>query len=129
MAVTNELLCNFRVTGINMKSTGSTTLVDAKTGKYFEPVQLVVRRTTVTGAGSEAAWNVGTNSTAFDNVFSGRSLSIVTTDLMLFFKPDNVVDSGGIAVDIGTNPIKLNITGASTRTTDVASFILQGFVV
>jgi hypothetical protein len=115
-------------TAINLKSTGVTTVIPAQTGKLI-PRTFFYHSTLRSGAGTGAALSIGSNSATWDNLyfsiagfFDGGPVQNQFIELLYN------ATSKFIPIDLASG-LKVNVTTASTHTTDSGIFYFEGIII
>ncbi len=113
------------VAGIDLLATGQTTLLAAVTGKKFLPQQVILELTSVTGVLTGTVVRVG-QTASWDQIAPLYTVLLTAADTFVV-----VPLVGTLAtIDIGTNPIKIDVQTAGTvATVAVARIHLSGIIV
>lgn len=112
------------VTGIDLKTTGTTSLYTVPAGRKALITDLIIHLTTGTSVSVVASISLGTNSTDFNNIFAIYALTnLDTTDE--FNKNSPIVAVASAAASVVT----LNVTTGATATTATARAVLIGVLV
>ena len=122
----------FHVDGVNMKTTGTVSIISARAKRLLVAQIFIVTRTR-TGSGSGATLSFGSNSTSFDNVVGGVGGSLTNQTAI---GGVNFVITVALPTseyrefcDLTTSGFKLNITTGSTYTTETADIWVEGTLV
>jgi uncharacterized protein YaaQ len=108
---------------IDLKVTGATIVVPAKTGRSFTVTAVWLRKATQSGSGEPATISVGTNASSYNNIVAAVQESAAAANQM--DSPLTLVTPrilGGAAT-----AIQVNVSAASTYTTSTAFIYIQGF--
>lgn len=116
-------LVRYSVSGIDAKTTGTTTLFTTDAGRVFVPTSVVVYCSAATAITVPASISIGTNGAAYDNMVAPSTLSALTA-AGLFTVP--VLTVGGTAATAST-AVVLNITTAATGTSQTIEVDVIGF--
>lgn len=115
------LITGFIVKSINAKSTGATIIGTTLPGMSFAVLRVYLIAATLTGAAAGPTFQVGTNSTSFNNIVSSTVFSPASAAIYGVFNPN----STAIAVPAST-AVEINITRASTSTTMTIHVLVVG---
>lgn len=110
------------VTGINAKSTGSTTLYTVPAGKTAVITQAIIRCTAASSITNGPTVNIQTVSTG--DIYAGVAINALTTAGQDF----GFVTNGMSVTAAAAGTITLNVTGASTGTSQTISITLIGYL-
>jgi hypothetical protein len=113
-------------TAINLKSTGTTVLIPAQSGKFI-PGLMKAHLVTRTGSGTGATMSIGANSATWNNLFSGTGFGGARFANEFFELLYNAT-SRFVPIDL-TSGLKANLTVASTYTTDTGIIYLEGIII
>jgi len=111
---------------INWKSTGTTVLIPAISGKLIVRT-IFVHLVTRTGSGTGATLTIGANSATWNNLYTGSAFGGA------HFQDEYVelsynATSKLVPIDLA-NGMRLNISAASTFTTDTGIVYIEGIVI
>lgn len=116
-------LVRYSVSGIDAKTTGTTTLFTTDAGRVFVPTSVMVYCSAATAITVAASISIGTNGATYDNLVAPGILSGLTA-AGLFTIP--VLTVGGTAATAST-AVVLNITTAATGTSQTIEVDVIGF--
>jgi hypothetical protein len=116
----SQSLVVYTVTGLNMKSTGATTIFTTE-GERFHPLFCLAEITAASSLTIGASVSVGTNSSTFNNILAA-SVTGTTVNNML----PNALSALTDSVAPGT-AVKANISIAATGTSGTLSVSVIGF--
>jgi hypothetical protein len=127
----------FFKSGVNMKTTGPVPILDARTGRILVHNIWIVTKTR-TGSGTGATANFGTDSPDYKNIVGGDNLSAggsANTNLTAVgganfpkrLTPEPTGEYTSLA-DLATNGLRINITAASTYTTETADIVVEATI-
>lgn len=111
MAETLEPLIVLKASSVNLKATGTTDILGARTGKKFFPFFVRVRivSTALGSPSGTARLQIGTNASSYSNVLGESALGGADT---------SVADSGGLLLPtagaVSLTAMKVNVTAAET---------------
>lgn len=113
---------------VDLKSASSTSVVDATSGKRILVLGAWLESTAKSGAGLNASISLGSNSTAFDNLSTNRSVTTdsgKSTELILGTATNN---SRWNVVDISSTGLNIKVNTASTFTTDTVTVWIEAVI-
>ena len=112
--------------GVDLTAIGDTTLLTVPAGKTAIVLGVMIRPTNVSSANGDAVINLGTNSTAFDNILNGATLTgLDATTEVHYAAPTNGTYHAAAAAEVVTFRVA---TGDSGTTLD-ATIELVGYLV
>jgi hypothetical protein len=118
------------VTGVDMKTTGLTTLYTVPTGKILIATDVIVRSTDSVSVSASESLSIGVSpnyneliNTSFSYGETGYYFSIQRGDPSSFGG-----GSGGMRIFTADEVLKINVTVGATATTNIASFDLFGYL-
>jgi hypothetical protein len=129
MSIKNQHQIRLEAT-VDLKSVAQTTIYTAA-GKSFIPTRVYVYKSARSGSGTTATVSIGNNASTYSNIMNGAIAGAWFTALGIAQGEctfDGVVcapDTGRTVIDLDTG-IRINVTVASTYTTDTAIIILEG---
>lgn len=116
-------LVRYSVSGIDAKTTGTTTLFTSDAGRVFVPTSVTVYCDAATAITVAASISIGTNSTAYDNLVANSLLSGLTS-AGKFTTP--IYTLGATAVTASTDVV-LKVNTAATGTSQTFQVDIVGY--
>jgi hypothetical protein len=128
MSIKNQPTIKLEVT-VDLKSVASTTIY-SQAGKSLIPTKVYLYKSARTGSGSNATVSIGNNASTYNNIM-GNAVAAWQTALgraqgdCTFGGVTCQPDTGSVLIDLDTG-IRVNVTVASTYTTDTAVIVVEG---
>ena len=110
---------------INFKNTGNTTIFTTQFGLTFVPISFTELCDTASSASGTAVFNVGTNSSAFDNYISGGTFILTAANTF----SNNFFDSQTFAIFPASTAVVLKVSVADAGTAITGRVIINGFYI
>lgn len=118
----NANLITYVVTGIDLKTTGATTIFTTDSGgDRFHPLFTIIEVTAQSGLAVGSTYSIGTNASSYNNILAS-AVSGITSNKMLPTAMSALTDS--IAPETA---VKINISVAATGTSGSCSVSVIGF--
>lgn len=111
-------------TGINLKTTGATTLYTVPAGRKALVMRTFVVCTAATLYTVGATVDVGSNSASWNDISSANILTATTADTF-----DELIDTTPVTLAPASGTIKINITSGATATTATGTVVLIGILI
>lgn len=121
----NEHLFSTISSSIDFTTTANTTVYTTFPNTKFLIYSVAVLLDSVTGYVSDGAFNLGTNSTAFDNIINSSGFNVSTANSYIVTFQNSGFSTPSLLVSGGT-PIIINIVTGITATTAIGRIILVG---